>query len=132
MDTAAVLPLHGKRVLIIEDNTSLLRHIASWLASAGALVQATAEGARGLQAFRDAAPDLVVTDIIMPDREGIEIILEMKARRPDTPILAISGGGRIAATEILDLARRLGADRVLAKPFQRDDIVRRAAEMLGA
>jgi CheY-like chemotaxis protein len=75
-------------------------------------------------------PDIVVTDIVMPEREGLETIMAIKSARPDVPILAISGGGRIGAPPFLDLARRLGADDVLAKPFRTAQLVERIAALV--
>lgn len=105
-------------VLLIEDDRPLLLAMARAFTGAGAQVVLAADGAEGLKRFISTAPDLVVTDIIMPEREGIETILAMKAARPDIPILAVSGGGQIAARDFLTLAKDLGADAVLAKPFR--------------
>lgn len=105
-------------VLLIEDDRPLLLAMAKAFTRAGAKVVLAADGAEGLKRFRSTPPDLVVTDIIMPEREGIETILAMKAARPDVPILAVSGGGQTPAREFLMLAKGLGADAVLAKPFR--------------
>ena len=118
-------------VLIIEDDRPLLLGMARAFTQAGARVILAADGAEGLKRFTTSSPDLVVTDIIMPEREGIETILAMKAARPEVPILAVSGGGQTPAREFLNLAggqtpareflnlaKGLGADAVLAKPFR--------------
>ncbi|WGM30706.1 response regulator [Brevundimonas sp. NIBR11] len=107
-----------RHILIIEDDRPLLLGMARAFAQAGARVVLAADGAEGLRRFMSGSPDLVVTDIIMPEREGIETILAMKAARPEVPILAVSGGGQTPAGEFLSLAKRLGADAVLAKPFR--------------
>jgi DNA-binding NtrC family response regulator len=70
--------------------------------------------------FRGWQPDLVITDIIMPDQEGIQTITEIRAAKPDAKIIAISGGGRIGNTDFLQIARQLGAMDVVAKPFDPD------------
>lgn len=105
-------------MLVIEDDRPLLLAMARAFTNAGAQVILAPDGAEGLKRFMTSSPDLVVTDIIMPEREGIETILAMKAARPEVPILAISGGGQTPAREFLTLAKGLGADAVLAKPFR--------------
>lgn len=111
-------PSADRLVLIIEDDRPLLLGMARAFTQAGARVILAADGAEGLKRFTTSSPDLVVTDIIMPEREGIETILAMKAARPEVPILAVSGGGQTPAREFLNLAKGLGADAVLAKPFR--------------
>lgn len=108
----------GRLVLVIEDDRPLLHAMARAFTNAGAQVILAHDGAEGLKRFMTSAPDLVVTDIIMPEREGIETIVAMKAARPGVPILAVSGSGQTPAREFLTLARALGADAVLAKPFR--------------
>ena len=108
----------GRLVLLIEDDRTLLLAMARAFSQAGARVMLAADGAEGLKHFTSCFPDLVVTDIIMPEREGIETIVAMKAARPAVPILAVSGGGRTPPQEFLTLAKGLGADAILAKPFR--------------
>ena len=67
--------------------------------------------------------ELIITDIIMPEKEGIEIIREVKKKYPHMKIIAISGGGRIGAHSYLNLAKSLGADQILEKPFSKTDLV---------
>ena len=105
-------------VLVIEDDRPLLLAMARAFTQAGAQVILAADGAEGLKRFMTSSPDLVVTDIIMPEREGIETMLAIKAAHPEVPILAVSGGGQTPAREFLILAKGLGADAVLAKPFR--------------
>lgn len=119
MNTADIKPL----VLIIEDDTVLLSAMTEWLKAAGYRVMAASDGARGLVLFRQMPADIVVTDIIMPEREGIETLMEVKAIAPETRVLAISGGGRVHASDVLTLARSLGADAILAKPFRRESVL---------
>jgi two-component system, chemotaxis family, chemotaxis protein CheY len=77
-------------------------------------------GLQGMAVFRGWQPDLVITDIIMPDQEGIQTITEMRVAEPDAKIVAISGGGRIGNADFLPNARQLGAMEVVAKPFDPD------------
>lgn len=120
--------LEGKIVLIIEDDATMLRALAQGFRVSGCRVMTAQDGNEGLSRFDQLRPDIVVTDILMPNREGVETIVAMKQKAPDVKILAISGGGILGSAEVLDLARRLGADAVLAKPFRSGevlDVVRR-------
>lgn len=122
--------LRNRLVLLIEDDAVLLEHLAGSFTAAGFRVMTAPDGAVGLKKFEQIRPDLVVTDIVMPDREGVETIMAMKARDKSVPILAISGGGRLGPSEFLTLAVGLGADSAMAKPFRSKDILARAAELL--
>lgn len=121
--------LSGVSVLLIEDDLTLLNGMIKQLTAEGAEVSAAADGRAGLARFMSHRPDIVVTDIVMPEREGLETIMAIKSDRPDVPILAISGGGRSGATPFLDLARHLGADDVLAKPFRGAQLAERIATL---
>ena len=73
--------------------------------------------------FRSEQPDLVITDIIMPEQEGIQTIAEMRKARPDAKIIAISGNGRFGDADFLKMARSLGAMDVIPKPFDADELL---------
>jgi len=81
------------------------------------------DGKKGMTLFNKNQVDLVITDIVMPEKEGIEIILELKKLLPDIPIIAISGGGRLAPDGYLKTAEQLGANYTFKKPFDRDDLL---------
>jgi two-component system chemotaxis response regulator CheY len=108
------------KILLIEDDASARMTIVQLLEEAGHLVLWAVNGLQGVAVFRAWQPDLVITDIIMPDQEGIQTITEMRAAKPDAKIIAISGGGRIGNTDFLQIARQLGAMDVVAKPFDPD------------
>jgi len=122
--------LDGRTVLIIEDDAIMLRALGHAFQRAGCRVVGARDGEEGLTRFVERAPDLVITDILMPNREGVETILAMKARVPEVRIIAISGGGRLGAEQILELASRLGADAVLPKPFRSAEILAAARGLL--
>jgi CheY-like chemotaxis protein len=82
--------------------------------------------------MRQEDPDLIITDIIMPEKEGIETIRQILNERPSAKIMAVSGGGRHANMDFLDAARKLGAIDVLEKPFEPDDLVNRVSRCLMA
>lgn len=79
-------------------------------------------GAEGLALQREQPADLVLTDIIMPERDGIEALMELRRRQPAVPVIAMSGGGRVSATDYLVMAQKLGASATLAKPFSQDEL----------
>jgi len=125
-------PLAGAAVLIVDDDADLLRTLARRFHLAGCRVTVAKDGEVALAKFDQAAPTVVVTDILMPNREGLETIMKMRERSPAVKILAISGGGLLGAASVLDLARRLGADAVLAKPFRSDQVLEAARTLIGA
>jgi two-component system, chemotaxis family, chemotaxis protein CheY len=108
------------KILVIEDDSIVRKTIAHLLEEAGHLVLWAEDGRQGMAVFRSWQPDLVVTDIVMPEQEGIETIIEMRAAEPNAKIIAISGGGRIGNTDFLNIARHLGAMAAVPKPFHPD------------
>ena len=122
--------LNGKTVLLIEDDAIMLRTLGRAFQREGCRIVGARDGDEGLTRFLERTPDLVVTDILMPNREGVETIVAMKAKAPDVKILAISGGGRLGAEQVLELASRLGADAVLPKPFRSGEMLAVARRLL--
>jgi CheY-like chemotaxis protein len=100
------------------------------LARAGYDVQEASNGKAGLAAYRQQLTDLVITDIVMPDMEGLEVIRELRRMDPDVTIIAMSGGGIAAAEQYLALARTFGAGAVLDKPFTQEQLLTVVAEAL--
>lgn len=111
------------KILIIDDDIAVRETISQLLEDDGHVVFVAEDGRRGLKAFRSEQPDLVVTDIIMPEKEGIQTIIEIRTERPDAKIIAISGGGRIGNTDFLKIARQIGAREIMTKPFEPDDFL---------
>jgi CheY-like chemotaxis protein len=105
-------------ILVIDDNDLVRTLIRNILVTAGHKVVEAPDGEIALRLFRENVPDLVLTDIFMPEKEGIETIREVKKQRPELPIIAISGGvSNMDSSFTLVWAQRAGADRVIAKPF---------------
>ena len=125
-------PLRGAAVLVVDDDLELLRTLARRFHLAGSVVTVAKDGDEALARFNHSTPSVVVTDILMPNREGVETIMAMKTRAPEVKILAISGGGLLGAAGVLDLARRLGADDVLAKPFRSGQVLEAVRRLLGS
>jgi len=109
----------AKRILLIDDDELVRATIQSILESAGYEVTQAADGVQGLEAYRASTPDLVITDILMPNKEGIETIRDLKRCNPAPRIIAISGGDRNGDAQFLQMAEKLGADRILPKPFRK-------------
>lgn len=104
-------------VLIIDDDKYVRKMIKRILERAGYITVEAKNGHQAIERYSEEKPDVTITDIIMPEKEGIETILELKRRFSAQNIIAISGGGRIAAECYLGLAQRLGADLVFSKPI---------------
>jgi len=100
------------------------------LERAGYEVQDAADGKYVLEAYRRNPCDLILTDLIMPQKEGLETITEVRRFNPRVKIIAMSGGGRAGPTGYLDMAKQLGAKRTLAKPFSREQLLDAIAEVL--
>jgi two-component system chemotaxis response regulator CheY len=112
------------RILLIEDDPDALLAIEILLSHLGYKVETARNGREGLKMFRANAPDLVLTDIIMPEAEGIETIIAMRQLRPGAKIIAMSGGGPMNRESLLDMTVKLGATDSLAKPFDDDELAR--------
>jgi two-component system, chemotaxis family, chemotaxis protein CheY len=120
------------KILVIDDDPLVRSTVARILRHRGYEAILAEDGHKGLKLFQSEAPDLVITDIIMPDREGIETIREMRAVRADVKIIAISGGGRLGNLDLLAMAGKLGADEIVAKPFDAAELVAPVTRCLGA
>lgn len=104
-------------ILIVDDEPITLELLAISSRNSGYGVFTAENGEAALKIFRKEHIDLIITDIFMPEKEGIELIAEIKAKQPDMKIIAISGGGAIRSTEYLNLAARIGATRTFTKPI---------------
>ena len=105
------------RVLVVDDDFQMREMLGVILQRKGYDVITAADGRLAVQLQKKSPFDLVITDIIMPEKEGLETISELRHSYPCLKIIAISGGGRHRPGGYLELARQLGADRILAKPF---------------
>jgi DNA-binding NtrC family response regulator len=120
-----------KKILIIDDETHILLMLKKMLERAGYEIDLAANGNEGLYLFKSAPSDLVITDIIMPEKEGLETIREMKRMQPGLKIIAMSGGGKISADNYLETAKIFGASKILEKPFTQQKMVSAVQELMG-
>jgi len=117
-------------ILIIDDDKLMRLALARILISAGYNVAQAADGDEGLRLHRLHSFDLVITDLIMPDKEGIQIIRELRKENNKIKIIAMSAGGRGGATDYLKWARLMGAKQCLSKPIKRDELLQAVAAVL--
>ncbi len=120
-----------KRILIIDDDEQFREMLRAMIEREGYEVTEAQDGEIGLNLQNENKFDLIITDIIMPNKEGIALIMELKKDYPDLKIIAISGGGRIVPNDYLGIAERLGADYTLSKPFRRRELIRALEKVLG-
>jgi CheY-like chemotaxis protein len=110
------------RILLVDDDDVLRKLLRLALVKQGHVVTEARNGKEALVLQRDEAVDLILTDLIMPEREGLETIEEFREKFPTVKIIAMSGGGRVSATDYLKIAKAMGAVGILAKPFSNDDM----------
>ncbi len=110
------------RILIIEDTATFRQMLRATLEDMGHEVVETANGKLGIDRYRAEAFDVVMTDVIMPEKEGVETIIELRKFNPKVRIIAMSGGGALDASDYLGMALQLGAVRVLEKPFRQAEL----------
>jgi two-component system chemotaxis response regulator CheY len=114
-------PVLYSRLLLVDDDPSIRALYSQTLSRAGFDVETARNGKEGLEVVQVFKPDLVILDLVMPEQEGIETILQLQAQHPSVPILAISGA--LGASEYLHVANLLGARRTLAKPIKSEQLL---------
>lgn len=120
------------KILVIDDEEQLRDLLKQMLTRDGHNVITAFDGVEGMRAFNQSNPDLVITDIIMPNKDGIEVITELLCRNPGLAIIAISGGRRAITAEFnLESAELLGVKGILSKPFTRDQLREAVNQALG-
>jgi DNA-binding response OmpR family regulator len=104
-------------ILLVEDDDQLRTMLKLLLTSSGHEVWEAPNGTRVRDMHQQQRFDLIITDLVMPDKEGLEVIMELRLRDEDVKIIAISGGGQVGAESYLRIAQKLGVKRTLSKPF---------------
>ncbi len=118
------------RILVIEDDVEVRKVLRQILEHAGYEVEEASNGEEGIKRYSEKQADLVITDIIMPKKEGIETITDLRIEFPDVKVIAISGGGRLGPEPYLELAESFGANRIIMKPFSAGEILDAVQELL--
>ncbi len=111
------------RILVIDDESSVRETICENLIDCGFDVSFAGDGQEGINLIDEQnPPDVIITDIIMPRKEGLETIIEIRKKFKSIKLIAISGGGRTKTMDFLELAKKLGVDAVLPKPLDMDEL----------
>lgn len=117
-------------VLVIEDEIMIQNLLGRFFEMEGYEVFKASNGKEGLNVYHEHRPDLIVTDILMPEKSGLETIKEVRDEDQDVKIIAISGGGGSDPDNYLAMAKALGADETFSKPVLRNDLLAAAQELL--
>jgi len=119
----------SKRILLIDDEEAVRLTVGEILRRAGYEVQSANDGKSGLDLFRRQNFDLLITDLLMPERDGLETIMALRRGHTPLKIMVISGVGQTLGEEYLKIAQHLGADFTLAKPFSRAELLEAVAKL---
>lgn len=119
------------KILVIDDEIQLCNLLKELLEQQSYTVRIALNGKEGLKLLETETPDLVITDLFMPEKEGFETITSIRQRYPQLKIIAISGGGRTGSVELLTLAQKMGAQMTLMKPFSRSELLMAVQEVIG-
>jgi CheY-like chemotaxis protein len=117
-------------ILIVEDDKELREMLKMSLKRKGFAVQEAENGKDAISHFKPLITDLVVTDLIMPEEDGIKVVIRLRELKPTIKIIAISGGGKVGPGSYLNLAKALGADAIYSKPFSIKDLVSKIEQLL--
>jgi DNA-binding response OmpR family regulator len=117
------------RVLVIDDNDDFRKLALLWFQIHGIEAEGAANGAQGLEVQRTRPATVIVTDIFMPEKEGIETIQELRKEYPEAKIIAMTGRESLTGYDVFQVARELGAERTFKKPFKLDDLIAAVREL---
>ena len=117
-------------VLIVEDDKELREMLKMSLQRRGFAVQEAENGKEAISHFKPSLTDLVVTDLIMPEEDGLKVVIKLRELKPAIKIIAISGGGKVGPGSYLNLAKALGADAIYSKPFSIKDLIVKIEQLL--
>ncbi len=115
--------IHHRSALIVDDEPAVRNLVAALLTRAGFHADVVQTGDEAIKRFEERVYDVAIIDLIMPGKEGIETMIEIRRRWPGSKVIMMSGGGRIGPREILDLAAALGAHATVSKPFTSADLL---------
>jgi len=119
-----------KTILIIDDEIDITTMLKRLFERKGYSVYTASDGNQGIEMFQKHAIDLVITDIIMPEKEGVEVIFELQKTNPECKIIAVSGGGYLNPQDYLSTARELGVSATFSKPFDTQVLLSKVQELI--
>ncbi len=111
------------RILVIEDDNEVRELLRILLCRVGHDVEVASDGVAGIHAFRTHPADLIITDLVMPGKEGLETIIDLRREFPNLKIIAISGGGLDGQSNYLNAAQLCGATITFRKPFKNIELI---------
>ena len=117
--------------MLLDDELFVQNLFSQFLKGEGYNVECVSNGREGLDKLRDFDADLVITDIMMPDMDGLEVVREIRKTRSDLPVIAISGGMRNAAVNFVSVAKDFGANAIFEKPVSLADLLKSVKELVG-
>jgi CheY-like chemotaxis protein len=117
-------------VLIVEDDKELREMLKMSLLRRNFTVLEAENGKAAITHFKPLITDLVVTDLIMPEEDGLKVVIKLRELKPSIKIIAISGGGKVGPGSYLNLAKALGADAIYSKPFSINDLIAKIEQLL--
>jgi CheY-like chemotaxis protein len=130
MENPKKQPADPQRILVIDDDENIRLLLRAILEREGYQVLEASDGDKGLKEYKKNPTDLVITDLIMPGKEGIETIRDLRREFPGIKIIAVSGGGRIGPESYLKMAKGVGALRTLSKPLDRLGLLQAVEEVM--
>ena len=120
----------SNKILIIDDDELVRSMMANFLKKNGYAVAQASNGNEGIEIAKKNIPDIVITDMLMPEKEGIETIVDLKKYNTDIKIIAISSGGKTKNMSFLDIAKNVGAQATIEKPFKPQDLIETIKEVI--
>jgi YesN/AraC family two-component response regulator len=117
-------------ILIIDDEQPIRLMLRKLFESEGYTVTEASDGIEGIKCYHENPADLIITDIIMPEKEGLETIIALKKENPDVKIIVMSGGGKHKQDVYLDMAKKLGAKQTFKKPIRKEELLRAVKELI--
>ncbi len=119
-----------KNILLVDDEESIRKMVRAVLGEKEYAFTEASNGVEALEIMETQSFDLILTDVIMPDCDGIELVMSVRKKLPDIKVIVMSGGGRVRADHYLNLAEKLGAARVFEKPFNTAELRETVSELL--